>query len=158
MQGPYMSGPLPHSIYLSAAGGSPAGSFLFGGQEDRSGAGSLLRPAFGTSTVVDDKHVGTRVERDAAGYCAEAIRGSNVELWTAELSEHRAVVAVLNRSPNMEEMEVEWSRPLKLDLGAHMSVRNVWGKSDEGVHTTSFKARVNGHGATLLVLTPGGDA
>ena len=65
---------------------------------------------------------------------------------------------MLNRSPNMEEMEVEWSRPLKLDLGAHMSVRNVWGKSDEGVHTTSFKARVNGHGATLLVLTPGGDA
>ena len=150
MQGQFMSGPLPHAVYLSAAGGTPTGSFSF--DQHESDSGTSLRPSFGT--IIDDNHIGTRISKNATEYCATAVRGGNVEIWAVELSKHRIGVTVLNRSPNLETINIDWLKHLNVSDTVKMNVRNVWKKKDIGTFHNVYETKVPGHGVTLLIFTP----
>ena len=144
----------PKRQYTATSGGGSTGS----GDSDGGCAGRHLKPSnvlwgvLGEGRILDDDHVGGVRETDASGWCAEAVRGGNLEVWHSVLAESKHAVALLNRSPEEDTVTAEWGM-LGLDAGREMLVRDVWAGKTRGKYAAEYSAAVPAFGAVLLVLS-----
>lgn len=164
------SGPIPHSRWLAGWHGSPAFTF------DPSAAGGSPVAAV-DDAVIDDDNVGHVTA--SGGFCLGAAAGGFLEVWAGPLAGGSFAVVLLNRSPQDDDITVEWAslpparapddldravsegravllgRP-KAGYGASsmFAVRDLWAHEDLGTFTGSYTAHVKALGGAMLVVTP----
>jgi alpha-galactosidase len=85
-----------------------------------------------------------------------ATPGSNLEVWSKELSDPKARgVALFNRGSGSASITVKWT-DIGLPAGA-ASVRDIWAAKDVGPATDSYTAsNVASHSVVLLKIVSGG--
>ena len=146
------SGPLPHTRWLqSNAGGNWTGNLLEAARPGSSGAS--FSPA--AATIIDDDCVGHVGTARGSDFCLDVVHGGNVETWTGALQGGNTVVAVLNRSPVLQQVVVDFSE-VGVNVSQHrnVSVESAWGERGRLLPDRSgYACEVAGHSAALLVLS-----
>lgn len=163
------SGPLPHTRWLTSAG-SALFSYNFS-QAD----GSPLKAL--SSSIYNDNNIGN--VSVGGDFCLAASRLGNLEVWAGPVSKGMVVV-LLNRSPNTDNITVDFSLlppaapPTEADRAraegrkpyantplptagytadSSFNIRDLWAQRDLGKFTGSYSASVLSQGAQMLLLT-----
>lgn len=87
------------------------------------------------------------------GYRVLAAPSDNIEIWVRELENKEWAVALLNTSPEEEELTADWSYFHWFLHGNH-EIRDVWTKQVVGDTSRPYVARVASHDIALLRLKP----
>jgi hypothetical protein len=157
------SGPLPHSRYIGASpmaiNAAMFDVWYFTDTRGRDGApGYHLHPSSqewltrDSGTILDDDGVGNLVSSPASEWCAEAVQPGNLEVWVAELSNHKLAVSLLNRSPTAQNITVDWGT-LGLASNRSMHVSNLWRQVYMGTYSVSLESEVPAFGVQLFVVS-----
>ena len=93
------------------------------------------------------------IDQDQAAHHAKrtALEG-NTEVWTREMNDGAAVVALFNRDDQAKQVTATWS---KIGLTAGAKARNLWTQEDVNLAGDSYTATVPKHGVVLLRLGKG---
>lgn len=89
------------------------------------------------------------IDQDAAGQPARHCCVEGGDLWTKLLSDGTVAVGLFNLGQADCVMQVKWEQ---IGLSGPRMVRNLWERSNKGVHDTMFSATVKSHGAVMLRL------
>jgi len=73
----------------------------------------------------------------------------DLQVWVKLLSDGSQAVALVNRSGTIADIAVGWSS-LGLPTGTTASVRDLWARSDRGLHSDRFAAAVPPHGVVMV--------
>jgi len=139
------SGPLPHTRWLlSAHPGEWRGDL----KAAMTTSGTSFRPA--TESIIDDDNVGNVTHRAASDFCLDVSYAGNLEVWVGPLSHGRHAVAILNRSPSLENFDVDWK---EIGVPPARAVRDVWAGADRGTREARYTTKVPAHGVVLLILS-----
>ena len=95
------------------------------------------------------------VDQDPLGRQGDLVRddGDGGEVWARELADGSQAVVLFDRSDGPREIEVAWS-DLGWDPRTRVAMRDLWERADLGRRDQGTGARVPGHGAVMLRLTP----
>ena len=119
-------------------------------------------PSTNTSVSLDDSQmpapptelIGNLIDRVTSDRGAVLVPGGVLETWAGPLAGGRWAVALWNRSPNADAVEVRFADLGAADAGDRFAVRDVWAAADRGVFADAYAATVDAFGVALLVLTP----
>jgi hypothetical protein len=140
------SGPLPHTRYLQPG----RSSWTYASSAVN---GAPIKLASGTQ-ITDDDGIGGVKDGTASEYCIELSHAGNLEAWHAPLSDGRAAVAFVNRSPAPNQAMTLELTTLGLGSGEY-TVRDIWaGKELPSVSGSLPTVVKEAHGTNFYILTP----
>ena len=75
------------------------------------------------------------------------VLAGNTEVWTREMEDGSAVVALFNRDEQPKPITANWST---IGISAPSKARNLWSHQDVALSGESYSATVPGHGVVML--------
>ena len=148
------SGPLPHTRWLqSNNGGNWTGDLEAAAQPNSTGV--PFSPD--TGSVIDDDGVGHVSSSPGSDFCLDVVASGNVETWASELEGERVAVAVLNRTPTIQQSVVVMFADVGFNAssssGGSVRVRSAWGEEGQLLEDgKGYAVTVPGQSAALLVF------
>ena len=115
--------------------------------------GASFSPA--VAAIIDDDGVGHVSTARGSAFCLDVVHGGQVETWSGALQGGNTVVAVLNRSPVLQQVVVNFSEVREnASMHRNVSVESAWGEPGRLLPDGSgYACEVVGHSAALLVLS-----
>ena len=142
------SGPWPHTRYISGGYSWAGNSFAW--RADFSKASTSIAASDETG-ILDDDLVGGVTH--GGTFCLQLATAGMLEVWAGGLSGGRIAVALFNRSPGDDVVEVKWAE-VGLAQGTAVRVRDIWGGAELGTFSADFARPVAAHATVYLVLSP----
>ena len=88
------------------------------------------------------------VDQDLLGVQGHRVaQEGELEVWAKPLADGSKAVGLFNRSYSMMPMTAQFC---DIGVGETAAVRDLWGKRDLGVFTSSFTAQVHAHGVVMI--------
>jgi alpha-galactosidase len=106
-----------------------------------------------TRAILTNKEV-IAVDQDVLGIQARRVfKDGDREVWARPLKGGGRAVVLLNRAKTEQEIAVNWEM-LNYPDRLTAQVRDVWRHADLAPATGTFAAKVSGHGAVMVTITP----
>jgi hypothetical protein len=107
--------------------------------------------------VIDDDGVGHVSSSPGSDFCLDVVASGNVETWASELEGERVAVAVLNRTPTIQQSVVVMFADVGFNAssssGGSVRVRSAWGEEGQLLEDgKGYAVTVPGQSAALLVF------
>jgi alpha-galactosidase len=109
----------------------------------------LSRMSQATKSILMNKEVIAINQDTAVKHPKRNPLANNTEVWTRELSDGSAAVALFNRGDSPQTVHISWK---DLDLNAPTSARDLWKHADVKLNGDTYAPTVPKHGVVLLKI------